>query len=191
MTVGETLTASSLGSASGVPVASKESSSQAKVAGGVPTGVPGAGQASEVAIQPHMGHMVTSKIGQELVTSLHLIKDIRRLEKYQRDFFLKVKTKNLVKLCLHFPVISNFPTFKKIRQNIQSQKNNNKNLLFEGERVFESCSSTFGSPTDGHGLVGQLDRLRRELVESFQSYADSIRIQQCGTNGGIVRDFAA
>ena len=34
--------------------------------------------------------MVTAKIGQELVTSLHLIKDIRRLEKYQRDFFLKV-----------------------------------------------------------------------------------------------------
>ena len=119
MTVGETLTASSLGSASGVPVASKESSSQAKVAGGVPTGVPGAGQASEVAIQPHMGHMVTSKIGQELVTSLHLIKDIRRLEKYQRDFFLKVKTSSNF-VYISSPSISRnfspkFSTFKKIR----------------------------------------------------------------------------
>jgi len=31
------------------------------------------------------------KVNQEVLTSLHLIKDIRRLEKYQRDFFLKVK----------------------------------------------------------------------------------------------------
>ena len=30
------------------------------------------------------------KVNQEVLTSLHLIKDIRRLEKYQRDFFLKV-----------------------------------------------------------------------------------------------------
>jgi len=31
------------------------------------------------------------KVNQEVLTSLHLIKDIRRLEKYQRDFFVKVK----------------------------------------------------------------------------------------------------
>ena len=46
--------------------------------------------------------MVTAKIGQELVTSLHLIKDIRRLEKYQRDFFLKVSllfARSFVYLC--------------------------------------------------------------------------------------------
>ena len=30
------------------------------------------------------------KVNQEVLTSLHLIKDIRRLEKYQRDFFVKV-----------------------------------------------------------------------------------------------------
>ena len=97
MTVGETLTASSLGSASGVPTGAKEANvgTGTKVA---QAGGPGAGQAPiEVGhagahVGPHVhGHMVTSKIGQELVTSLHLIKDIRRLEKYQRDFFLKVK----------------------------------------------------------------------------------------------------
>ena len=33
---------------------------------------------------------VMVKTSQEILTSLHLIKDIRRLEKYQRDFFLKV-----------------------------------------------------------------------------------------------------
>jgi hypothetical protein len=33
---------------------------------------------------------VVLKTSQEILTSLHLIKDIRRLEKYQRDFFLKV-----------------------------------------------------------------------------------------------------
>jgi len=48
--------------------------------------------AGEVGVaQPVNMSVVTAKIGQELVTSLHLIKDIRRLEKYQRDFFLKVK----------------------------------------------------------------------------------------------------
>ena len=35
---------------------------------------------------------VMVKTSQEILTSLHLIKDIRRLEKYQRDFFLKVIT---------------------------------------------------------------------------------------------------
>ena len=32
------------------------------------------------------------KTKEEILTSLHLIKDIRRLETYQRDFFLKVCT---------------------------------------------------------------------------------------------------
>lgn len=36
------------------------------------------------------------KVNQEVLTSLHLIKDIRRLEKYQRDFFLKVRLNLLV-----------------------------------------------------------------------------------------------
>ena len=84
MTVGETMAAASLGGSpgsgnpggSGEPVASNENRS--KTTGEI---VPQTG--------PSMS-MVTAKIGQELVTSLHLIKDIRRLEKYQRDFFLKV-----------------------------------------------------------------------------------------------------
>ena len=35
------------------------------------------------------------KVNQEVLTSLHLIKDIRRLEKYQRDFFLKVSVRKI------------------------------------------------------------------------------------------------
>lgn len=35
-------------------------------------------------------HGMGVKVNQEILTSLHFIKDIRRLEKYQRDFFLKV-----------------------------------------------------------------------------------------------------
>ena len=35
-------------------------------------------------------HPMATKVNQEILTSLHFIKDIRRLEKYQRDFFLKV-----------------------------------------------------------------------------------------------------
>lgn len=104
--VGETLTASSLGPGTGPSPASGPSGVNAGSAivanaGGEPvvadnrpkatsdqqglvvTGSSGAGG-------PNV-NMVTAKIGQELVTSLHLIKDIRRLEKYQRDFFLKVK----------------------------------------------------------------------------------------------------
>ena len=34
---------------------------------------------------------MATKVNQEVLTSLHFIKDIRRLEKYQRDFFLKVR----------------------------------------------------------------------------------------------------
>ena len=41
---------------------------------------------------------VMVKTSQEILTSLHLIKDIRRLEKYQRDFFLKVMTHHEKKL---------------------------------------------------------------------------------------------
>ena len=39
---------------------------------------------------PTGGHQMAAKVNQEVLTSLHFIKDIRRLEKYQRDFFLKV-----------------------------------------------------------------------------------------------------
>lgn len=92
MTVGETLTASSLGPASGGKEANDNRSGGKVVA---QAGGGAGGPSNEVghavqAMNPNM-NMVTSKIGQELVTSLHLIKDIRRLEKYQRDFFLKVK----------------------------------------------------------------------------------------------------
>ena len=90
MTVGETLTAPSLGSASGPTGSSKEAND---TRGKNPTGGGGAGPNEVHAVQmvgPHSMTMVNSKIGGELVTSLHLIKDIRRLEKYQRDFFLKV-----------------------------------------------------------------------------------------------------
>lgn len=101
--VGETLTASSLGPGSGPsaatgppgvntgpgivansgaePVVDNRQKPTADQQGLVVAGTSGAG--ANV-------NMVTAKIGQELVTSLHLIKDIRRLEKYQRDFFLKV-----------------------------------------------------------------------------------------------------
>ena len=34
---------------------------------------------------------MATKVNQEILTSIHFIKDIRRLEKYQRDFFLKVQ----------------------------------------------------------------------------------------------------
>ena len=42
---------------------------------------------------PAANHPMAAKVNQEILTSLHFIKDIRRLEKYQRDFFLKVVTK--------------------------------------------------------------------------------------------------
>ena len=41
-------------------------------------------------VQPPQPHPMAVKVNQETMTSLHFIKDIRRLEKYQRDFFLKV-----------------------------------------------------------------------------------------------------
>ena len=44
---------------------------------------------------PPTTHPMAAKVNQEVLTSLHFIKDIRRLEKYQRDFFLKV-TENLL-----------------------------------------------------------------------------------------------
>ena len=87
MTVGETMAATSLG---GSPGGGNPSGS------GEPVVAPNDNRSKstgEVVSQPNMGpsmSVVTAKIGQELVTSLHLIKDIRRLEKYQRDFFLKV-----------------------------------------------------------------------------------------------------
>ena len=102
MTVGETLTASSLGTATAVgqtsvpepvqidsrqkPLQTGSEVNQPMVVAGPGGNLPGQGPSVNV---------VTAKIGQELVTSLHLIKDIRRLEKYQRDFFLKVSTYNV------------------------------------------------------------------------------------------------
>ena len=97
MTVGETLTASSLGSAAGgTSVAEPVNDSRQKPATEVNqpmvvVGGSGAGGGPSV-------NVVTAKIGQELVTSLHLIKDIRRLEKYQRDFFLKVSNTYMILL---------------------------------------------------------------------------------------------
>ena len=46
---------------------------------------------SNTSTHPVQPHPMASKVNQEILTSLHFIKDIRRLEKYQRDFFLKVK----------------------------------------------------------------------------------------------------
>ncbi len=37
--------------------------------------------------------VVNAKVNQEVMTSLKLIKDIRSLEKYQRNMFLKVRKK--------------------------------------------------------------------------------------------------
>ena len=92
MTVGETMAATSaLGSSPGsgggvlVPEASGEPVVVAPHDNRSKTNAGEGGVA-----QPVNMSVVTAKIGQELVTSLHLIKDIRRLEKYQRDFFLKV-----------------------------------------------------------------------------------------------------
>ena len=55
-----------------------------------PASVEGPGTPGNVA-PPSVLSPVAMKTSQEIVTSLHLIKDIRRLEKYQRNFFLKVK----------------------------------------------------------------------------------------------------
>jgi hypothetical protein len=33
---------------------------------------------------------MVDKLGEEILTAMHIIKDIRRLEKYQRDIILKV-----------------------------------------------------------------------------------------------------
>ena len=92
MTVGETLTASSLGTAttgtsvSQEPVNDNRGQKPASEVNQPMVVVGGSGPGNS---GPSV-NVVTAKIGQELVTSLHLIKDIRRLEKYQRDFFLKV-----------------------------------------------------------------------------------------------------
>ena len=92
MTVGETMAATSaLGSSpgSGGGVLVPEGSGEPVVV--APHDNRSKTNAGEVGVaQPVNMSVVTAKIGQELVTSLHLIKDIRRLEKYQRDFFLKV-----------------------------------------------------------------------------------------------------
>ncbi len=42
---------------------------------------------------------------------------------------------------------------------------------FSGERITEPRASPAGSPTDGHGLVGQLDRLRGEPLEGVEPLA--------------------
>ncbi len=87
MTVGDTLAASSLG-----PAGAPGSVGSNPAPGAAVTSEPvNDTQRPKAGDQPLVGvNVVTAKIGQELVTSLHLIKDIRRLEKYQRDFFLKV-----------------------------------------------------------------------------------------------------
>ncbi len=55
-----------------------------------PNGNPGQVQTqANSAGQPAINH-ITMKAKDEVIASLHLIKDIRRLETYQRDFFLKV-----------------------------------------------------------------------------------------------------
>ena len=100
MTVGETLTASSLGTATAVgqtsvpepvQIDSRQKPLQTGSEVNQPMVVAGPGGQNLPGQGPSV-NVVTAKIGQELVTSLHLIKDIRRLEKYQRDFFLKVST---------------------------------------------------------------------------------------------------
>ena len=133
MTVADALAASSLGpvpansgpggsSASGEPVMANDSRNK--------TG--GGDGSSQNVIGPTMG-VVTAKIGQELITSLHLIKDIRRLEKYQRDFFLKVSSFSAAKSfwSLSFGLL--------------------------GERIAEPRASAARSSAHGHGLVGQPD----------------------------------
>lgn len=117
MTVGETLTASSLGTATAVgqtsvpepvqidsrqkPLQTGSEVNQPMVVAGPGGNLPGQGPSVNV---------VTAKIGQELVTSLHLIKDIRRLEKYQRDFFLKVSVYSSVIMIIFvsFCILSSF-----------------------------------------------------------------------------------
>ena len=86
MTVGETLTASSLGPAA-PPSGSATGNGPQNPVNSEPVNADSRQKNPETPLQVNM---VTAKIGQELVTSLNLIKDIRRLEKYQRDFFLKV-----------------------------------------------------------------------------------------------------
>ena len=115
MTVGETLTASSLGTATAVgqtsvPEPVQIDSRQKPLASEVnqPLVVAGPGGQNLPGQGPSV-NVVTAKIGQELVTSLHLIKDIRRLEKYQRDFFLKVSTYDITMITfVLFCILSTF-----------------------------------------------------------------------------------
>ncbi|TRY68483.1 hypothetical protein TCAL_01385 [Tigriopus californicus] len=56
---------------------------------GGPALMGGVGGGNGGGLMPHAP--IALKAKEEILTSLHLIKDIRRLETYQRDFFLKVK----------------------------------------------------------------------------------------------------
>ena len=92
-------------------------------------------------------HPMAAKVNQEILTSLHFIKDIRRLEKYQRDFFLKVTPKT------HFSNHTTFNFNPFIALRIFCKINNVYHIL--GKRVFNACSCTPGSSTHGHGMVRQ------------------------------------
>ncbi len=74
--------------AGGQPPQQNGSASSSSAASAAPVPPPGLGA-------PGAPPMV-AKAREEILTSLHLIKDIRRLETYQRDFFLKVGSFSVV-----------------------------------------------------------------------------------------------
>ena len=104
MTVGDPISASSLGpnaaappSNPGGPAGPEPVNAAAAVAAAAAArgGAVAAGGGSSGAGAPAGTHNpMAIKVNHEVLTSLHLIKDIRRLEKYQRDFFLKVSWLN-------------------------------------------------------------------------------------------------
>ena len=90
---------------------------------------------------PATSHPMAAKVNQEILTSLHFIKDIRRLEKYQRDFFLKVEKNELLHIIL---VLLNTAYDRKISKYFY-------HIL--GEGILNACSCPPRSSTHGYGMV--------------------------------------
>ena len=91
---------------------------------------------------PAANHPMAAKVNQEILTSLHFIKDIRRLEKYQRDFFLKVEKKEL----LHIILVLFLNT-------AYDRKTSKYFYHILGEGILNACSCPARSSTHGYGMV--------------------------------------
>ncbi len=92
MTVVDPLTSSvGGGMASAATNSSVAVAANAQVSSAANAGVYNGGGAAASAGSAGNANPLMLKTKEEILTSLHLIKDIRRLETYQRDFFLKVR----------------------------------------------------------------------------------------------------